>query len=305
MSAAEPLVSIGLPVRNGGSRVRDVVQSVLSQDRPDIELVICDNASTDNTGQICRDLARTDERIVYHRQDTDVGLLNNFIAAMQLSRGTYFRWIGDGDALHPSYVSRCLETFRRDERRVLVTTQIGYVAPDGAMSSATYRGTALASPDPLVRFTEMLRLLNDSYLLIDPLYGMMRRNTVAALPRVNSYREDQLLAARLALAGPWGHVPEMLAWRQRQPQTGSQVAHKLGLPAWHVRMSTALLCRDLLRHLRDADLDAADRRRARAAVARFYLRRHQRVAGRRLRRLAGYPERSATPAGEPGVPARR
>jgi glycosyltransferase involved in cell wall biosynthesis len=299
MSPADPLVSIGLPVRNGAPRLRDVVRSVLAQDHPDIELVICDNASTDETVEICRELARTDERIIYHRQDTDVGLLNNFVAAMRLARGTYFRWIGDGDSLHPTYVSRCLQMFKQDDRRVLVTTQIGYVAPDGGTTTATYRGTALASPDPLVRFAEMLRLLNESYLLIDPLYGLVRRDVVAAMPRANSYREDQLLAARLALAGPWGHVPEVLAWRQREPQTGSQVARKLGLPAWHVRLSTALLCRDLLRHLRYADLDAAGRRRARSAVARFYVRRHQRVAARRLRRLAAYPERPATLAGEP------
>jgi glycosyltransferase involved in cell wall biosynthesis len=305
MSPADPLVSIGLPVRNGASRLRDVVRSVLAQDHADVELVICDNASTDDTPEICREVARTDERIIYYRQDTDVGLLNNFVAAMRLARGTYFRWIGDGDSLHPTYVSRCLEAFREDERRVLVTTQIGYVATDGRTTAAAYRGTALACPDPQVRFAEILRLLNESYALIDPLYGLMRRDTVAAMPRVNSYREDQLLAARLALAGPWGHVPEVLAWRQREPESGSHVARKLGVPAWHVRMSTALLCRDLLRHLRCADLDPANRRRARAAVARFYVRRHQRVAGRRLRRLAGYPERPAAPAGEPDEPARR
>lgn len=306
MSSARRLVSIGLPVRNGEYLVRDVLRSVLAQDYPDIELVICDNASTDGTEQICRELARTDERVVYHRQRTDVGLLNNFVSAMRRARGTYFRWIGDGDTLDPTYVSRCLEAFGRDERRVLVTTQIAYVDPGGATTTAAYRGTDLSSCDPLVRFEEMLRLLNESYLLIDPLYGLMHRATVAALPRVNSYREDQLLAARLALAGPWGHLPQVLAWRVREPATGAQVARKLGVPRWQVSLSTAQLCRDLLRHVGDSDLDAAGRRRARAAVVRFGARRHQRTAARRLRRLTGYARRRPpTPEEAARAPAHR
>jgi len=283
---AEPLVSVCLPVRNGERRLAEVIRSVLSQDHPHLELVISDNASTDGTEEICRELARHDDRIVYHRQRDGVGLLDNFVAAMRRARGVYLRWIGDGDTLHPAYVSRCVAAFAEDERRVLVTTQICYVSPDGTTRTGTYDGTGLASADPSVRFAEILRLLNESYLVIDPLYGMMRRATVAALPRVNSYREDQLLAARLALAGPWGHIPEPLAWRVRDDsERPREVARKLGLPTWQVYVSTVLLCRDLLRHVADSDLGAAGRRRARAQVARFYLRRHRLVAARRLGRL--------------------
>jgi glycosyltransferase involved in cell wall biosynthesis len=285
MSRNDPLVSICLPIRNGERRVPAVLRSVLRQDYHQLELVISDNASTDATEPICREFARADERVRYHRQPEDIGLLNNFIAAMCLARGSYARWIGDGDSLAGSYVSRCLAAFREDERRILVTTQIAYLDPDGTARTAAYRGTDLSSADPLVRFNEILRLLNRSHLVIDPLYGLMRRAPVAALARHNSYREDQLLAARLALAGPWGHVPQVLAWRRWEPQRGSAVARKLGVPRWQVRLATALLCRDLLRHVRDSDLDPARRRRARAAVARFYLRRHQRVAAGRLRRL--------------------
>jgi glycosyltransferase involved in cell wall biosynthesis len=282
------LVSIGLPVRNGETRLKAVIESVLSQDHPDLELVISDNASTDATEELCRELARSDSRIRYHRQRTNMGLLNNFIAAIQLGRGEFFRWIGDSDALEPHYVSRCLDSFAEDPRRILVTTRIAYVDPTGT-KTGEYRGTNLSSPDPVVRFREILRLLNQSYLTIDPLYGLMRREPVAALPRVNMYCEDQVLATRLALAGPWGHVPEVLARRMRDDrEPGAQVARKLGVPRWQVRTATALLCRDVLRYLQTSDLDTVQRRQARAALARFYAIRHQRIAARRVRRIVSY-----------------
>ncbi|HEY8472298.1 MAG TPA: glycosyltransferase family 2 protein [Natronosporangium sp.] len=288
------LVSIGLPVRNGESRLVPTVESVLGQDHPDIELVISDNASTDGTEELCRELAKADSRIVYHRQPHNVGLLNNFITTIRLASGEFFRWIGDSDALEPKYVTRCLEAFEADPRRILVTTQIAYQEPDGTVRTGEYHGTDLASHDPVIRFREILRLLNQSFLTIDPLYGLLRREPVAALPRVNMYCEDQVFAARLALTGPWGHVPEVLARRVRDDrEPRGQVTAKLGVPRWQAHAAHALFCRDVLRHLRTSDLDPAQRRRARLALARFYAVRHQRVAARRLRRLLSY-------AGAPG-----
>lgn len=288
MSSTEPSVSIGLPVRNGERRLAAVVASVLAQHHADLELVISDNASTDGTEALCRELARHDNRIRYHRQPENIGLLNNFVATMRLARGQYFRWISDEDALAPSYLSRCLAAFATDPRLILVTTQVSFIGDDQAARTASYDGTRLNSDDPVERFAEMLRLLNESHLLIDPLYGLLRRDAVLPIPRRNMLAEDQIFAAKLALAGPWCHLPEVLAERRWRAEARQLLARRLDVPTWQVRAATVLQCRELLRWVRDdAPLDPAQRRRARAALARFYLTRHQRTALRRGRRLAG------------------
>lgn len=282
---AEPLVSIGLPVRNAGSRVADVVRSVLAQDHARLELVISDNASTDDTEEVCRELARSDPRIAYHRQAENIGLLNNFEYAIRAARGTFFRWIGDDDELAPTYVSRCLREFAADPRLLLVTTGVAYAGPDGVTESAEYHETALGSDDPVERFIEMLRLLNESYLLIDPLYGMMRREPVAAIPRRNMLREDEVFATKLALAGPWRHVPEVLARRNWRRERIGRVAARLGVPSWQSHFSNTLQCREILRWLPQAGLTAEQQRRARAAVYQMYLRRQRRTLAHRSRKL--------------------
>src|SRR6266508_1904227 len=263
-STHEPLVSICLPVRNGARRLEGVVRSVLAQRHEHLELVISDNASTDDTEEVCRELVRTDPRVVYHRQPENVGMLNNFITAMRLARGTFFRWVGDDDWLAPTCISRGVEVFAADER--------------------------------VERFAEMLRLLNESYLLLDPLYGLMRREAVANIPRRNMLREDQVFAAKMALAGPWGHVPEVLARRGWRDERRPQLARRLGVPTWHAAIATALQCRELLRSVRDADLDPAQRRRARAAVARWYVGRQRLVMANRRRQLASVATRLVAPA---------
>lgn len=283
----DALVSICLPVRNGADRIEEVVWSVLAQDHERIELVISDNASTDGTEEVCRDLAGSDKRIVYHRHPENVGLLNNFIGAMRLAHGTFFRWIGDDDWLAPSCVSRGLAAFAEDERRILVTTRVAYTGPDGVTTTDdSYDGHRLASADPVERFTEMLRLLNENAGLVDPLYGLVRRQPVIEIPRRNMVKEDEVFAAKLALTGPWGHVPEVLAHRSTRIERLGDVVRRLGLPGWQAHVAGALQCRELLRWLPRAGLTPDQLRAARAAVGRMYLRRQRRTYAHRSRKLA-------------------
>jgi glycosyltransferase involved in cell wall biosynthesis len=282
---SDTLVSIGLPVRNAGERVADVVESVLAQDYGNVELVISDNCSTDDTEEVCRSLAARDDRIVYHRQPRNVGLFNNFVQTIELAKGGFFRWIGDDDRLAPTFASRCLREFAQDSRLLLVTTQIEYLGPDGRTHTAPCHPTAMGSADPVDRLAELLRLLNESHLLIDPLYGMVRRAQVAAIPRRNMVREDEVFAAKLALAGPWGHVPEVLARRGWKQDRIKDIARRLDVPVWRAHFSNTLQCVEILRWLGRADLSKEQRFRARAAVYRMYGRRQARTVRHRSGKL--------------------
>jgi hypothetical protein len=285
MKPSSALVSVGLPVRNGADRIADVVRSVLAQDHDHIELVICDNASTDHTEDLCRDLVRADSRVVYHRHHDNVGLVNNFVSTIQIAKGTYFRWIGDDDWLAPDFVSRTLECFAEDERRLMVTTGVAYASGGVTKSDNSYDGARMASLDPVERFIEMMRLLNESYLMVDPLYALVRREPVAAIPRRNMLREDEVFAAKLALAGPWGHVPLILASRTTKVERLPQVATRLGVPRWQAHMATTLQCREILRWIGQSELLEDQKRQARAAVRRMYVRRQAKICGRRSRKL--------------------
>ena len=262
MSADAP-VSIGIPVRNGEDRISHAIRSVLAQDFADLELVISDNASTDGTEDVCRESPRDDHRVVYHRQPENIGLLNNFIAVMQLAGGELFSWVGDDDTLEPTYVSRCASVLHADDHLLLVTAQTRVTGPDGVAETARYEGDALASDDPLERFIEMLRLLNQDLVVIDPLSGLLRRRPVAAIPRKNMLREDQIYATKLAFAGPWGHVPDVLSNCVFDNVSRPVLARRLGVPVWQSKVATALQLGELLRVVQDLPLTAQQKWRAR------------------------------------------
>ncbi|GAA3277810.1 MULTISPECIES: glycosyltransferase family 2 protein [Dactylosporangium] len=282
------LVSVCLPVRNGAKRIPAVARSVLAQDHTDLELVISDNASTDETQEVARALAAEDPRVKYYRQPENVGLLNNFVSAMHRATGTYMRWIGDDDAMQPNCISRSLDRFAEDPRLIMVTAACEFHGDDGVVRTSEYHREELLSDDPIVRLTEMLRLLNDSYLLLDPLYGVIRREAIVGIPRKNMLREDQVYSSKLALAGPWGHVNEVLYRRGFQrDERRPQLARRLGVPVWTARAANTLQGREMLRWVNEgADLTPEQRRQARAAVRKWYLDRQQIVLSRRGRRLA-------------------
>lgn len=284
MQSADTLVSIGLPVRNGAPTLRSVITSVLAQDHACLELVICDNASTDGTEDLCREIAKHDSRVIYYKQPRNMGLLNNFIHAMRFAKGTFFRWIGDTDRLASNYVSRCLKAFAEDSRLILVTTGIRYIQPDGTSRTFSYSGTALRSADPVERFCGFLRTLPEG-LTLDPLYALIRRESVVSIPRRNMIVEDEVYATKLAMAGPWGHIPEVLADRHLDIARLPVTARKLGVPIWQAYFSTTLECHEMLRLIRDTKLTPLQRRRARAEVVRMYVGRHCDRISRRGRRL--------------------
>jgi len=90
-------MSIGMPVYNGEKFICEALDSLLSQTFTEFELVISDNASTDNTQMICEDYARRDQRIRYIRQDGNMGAIANFQFVLEESKGNFFMWAAADD----------------------------------------------------------------------------------------------------------------------------------------------------------------------------------------------------------------
>lgn len=92
-----PKVSIGMPVYNGESFIREALDSLINQTFVDFELVISDNASTDGTEAFCLEYAEKDQRIRYVRQTENIGSLYNFKFVLDEAVGEYFMWAAHDD----------------------------------------------------------------------------------------------------------------------------------------------------------------------------------------------------------------
>src|SRR5690349_21549528 len=131
MNHNKPRVSIGLPVRNGARFLAQAVDSLLAQSYPDFELIISDNASTDETEAICREYAAHDARVRYYRSREDVGLARNYNYLFMRARGEYFKWAAADDVHEPDYVARCVDILEHDSSVVLAYARTKFIDENG------------------------------------------------------------------------------------------------------------------------------------------------------------------------------
>jgi glycosyltransferase involved in cell wall biosynthesis len=84
-----PLVTIGVPVRNGEDCLAEALDSALAQAYPNLEILVSDNASVDATPEICRRYARADPRVRWWRNEQNVGFGYNFALTVEQARGDF------------------------------------------------------------------------------------------------------------------------------------------------------------------------------------------------------------------------
>jgi len=92
-------VSVGMPVFNGERFIGRSIKSILAQTLGDFELIIFDNASTDGTEDICRGFAKTDPRVRYTRNASNLGADPNYNLCLGDAKGRYFKWAAHDDLL--------------------------------------------------------------------------------------------------------------------------------------------------------------------------------------------------------------
>ena len=95
--------SIVIPTYNRARFLRRSIGSALNQTHPDVEIIVSDNASTDDTADVVREYG---DRVRYHRNETNLGLWGNFEIAPELATGEFFAWLTDDDIVREDFAAR-------------------------------------------------------------------------------------------------------------------------------------------------------------------------------------------------------
>ena len=281
-----PALSVGLAVRNGRQVVGRCIESVLSQDFADLELVICDNASDDGTVEALEEYARMDRRIRLSVNPFNIGSHENMNRVLAAARGRLFRWISADDWLDPGCLSSCVGALESRPEAVGVTTWFTIHGEDGSTRYEEYRGEFPNSPDPARRFERMLWFFHAGDAKYDPVYGMHRRQALLDAHALRPLeRTDWLLSAELALRGPIVHVNQRLAHRTRAyPARVDRAAFRRRLDpvrAEELKTSARRLQRELYGAAVSAGLTPAQLRRCRQASRRLWAKEVVRLARER------------------------
>jgi glycosyltransferase involved in cell wall biosynthesis len=228
METRAPRVSVGLPVYNGEKYLPNALRRLLEQDFEDFELIICDNASTDGTQDICRHFAEQDHRIRYFRNEKNVGLAANHNRTFELSRGKFFKWAAHDDDFPKSMLSRFVAVFEEAPASVgVVYSYCEYIDELGQVVGVDSDHVGKNDPCPHKRLAYLLRHIH----MYNSPYGLIRSSMLRAT-RLHGlfFGSDYVLMAELAMLGVLVEIPEpLLRIRQHPGRTFTANKSKMAL----------------------------------------------------------------------------
>ena len=202
-----PLVSIGVPVYNGEKLISRALSALIEQDYANIEIIISDNGSTDNTQKICKEFAEKDTRVRYYRSDKNLGSSWNFNRVFELSNGKYFMWAAHDDLRKISFVKSCVEKLEQSPESVLCQAKTAVFIehkPNSVYTASLDSFSGLT--DPIQRYRETLKNFPATAI-----YGLYRRE---AMMKTRLFEKviatDLAFIQELSIYGSFSHVDEEL-----------------------------------------------------------------------------------------------
>ena len=213
MPNSDPLISVGMPVYNGEQFVELAIRSILDQTYPHFELIISDNASTDRTPEICRDLASEDDRITYSRNSQNIGAAGNFNRVFSVSSGEFFRWATADDISGLELHEKCLAVLKSHPEAVLAYGRNRFIDAEGTEIAGREDNLDLQQDKASDRFIKFYRSVGFTNVV----YGLMRSSAVSqtALMGDGSFpAADINFMAELTLQGKFIEIPDYLFYRR-------------------------------------------------------------------------------------------
>jgi glycosyltransferase involved in cell wall biosynthesis len=148
--SVRPLVSVVMPSLNQGRFIDAAIDSVLSQDYPQVELIVADGASTDDTLHRLTRRAQADQRLRWF-SEPDTGPADAVNKALARVRGTVIGWLNADDLYAPGAINRAVDAFNENSNWLMVYGNGEHVDVDGRV---TGRYPTLPPQTPFLKFAE-------------------------------------------------------------------------------------------------------------------------------------------------------
>jgi glycosyltransferase involved in cell wall biosynthesis len=123
----QPLVSICIPTYNGADYIRHCIDSCIAQSYQNIEIIVCDDCSVDNTVNILNEYVSKNNKVKCFTNIKNVGLVNNWNRCIELSKGAWIKFVFQDDYIDPN----CIELFVKNitPETPLIVSKRSYVLP--------------------------------------------------------------------------------------------------------------------------------------------------------------------------------
>lgn len=240
-SVRGPLVSVLMTAFCSGNRIESAINSLLGQTYRDIELIVVDDASTDNTGEVVKAIAARDPRVTYLRLPCNVGTYIAKSIGLRHASGEFITCHDSDDWAHPMKIERQVQPLLENRQLVFSTSKWVRMQDDGTYYARQIHPLMRLNPaSPMFRkdivlehaggwdtvrtgadseFTARLKLVFGNgamHQVSQPLTFGAHRPDSLMNAKATGYSAAGMSSTRLAYWESWGHyhIDELRARRK-------------------------------------------------------------------------------------------
>jgi glycosyltransferase involved in cell wall biosynthesis len=137
MPMSEPRITVIIPTRERCETLGASIRTCIEQDYENLEIIVSDNASQDETDAVVRSFS--DRRLRYIKTNQRLSMSSNFEFALRHAKPGLITFIGDDDGLMPGAVSLVAELFKQTGKKAIVSYPIDYGWPNHPFEKARNR----------------------------------------------------------------------------------------------------------------------------------------------------------------------
>jgi glycosyltransferase involved in cell wall biosynthesis len=177
-----PLITVAIPTRNRASFVANSVTSALAQTYRNIEVLVSDNASTDDTLATLHSIR--DDRLRVLKNVTDVGLAGNFNKCIREAKGDYIVLLSDDNTLDPSFLEKCVRLVNLEPGIPIVVAAYDILVVDEFASNETRVVPAVLSKKLSTGIWAGMEILREYF------HGKISTQTLSSVMRTDILRRN-------------------------------------------------------------------------------------------------------------------
>lgn len=233
-----PLVSILVPTYNGARFLDQALRSARRQTYQNIEVLIRDDGSRDETTDVAQSFCQQDRRFVLYPSDgRRLGGTGNMIELLRRATGEFVKYLHQDDVLEPTCVERLVRPLRFDETLTMSTSSRRLIDTNGDRAPTSHPGyKPLQTTNGKRNGVEVVRhmVATRTNQLGEPSVALFRNHVVSpeqafVLDDVSySYMNDMALWTNLLLAGDlYWHAAPLSNFRTHSAQRSAQLAESI------------------------------------------------------------------------------
>jgi len=231
-----PLVTIGIPTYNQANGfLKEAIQSALNQTYPNIEILVSDNCSTDNTTELVEQIRGN--RLKYNRHEVNIGHNNNFNYCLKQASGDYLLVLHDDDIIDHDFVEVCMQAAEYKADYGIIRTGVRKInSKGGVLSESPNKAVGLST----LEFIRSWFACETSFYMCSTLYNTEKLREIGGFESKNNAFQD--VFALIQLAAQYGRV-DVKDVKASFRKHSDQLTFSAGIRSW---CEDSLLLLDLI-----------------------------------------------------------